>query len=110
LSWFTVAQGEWPAVANNDKNNTYLIVYEKWVATDDGIYARRVDFTGPLGPEFPVAICLNESEDKLTVAYNTHPDHDDFLVVWDTYVPQPTVNHKVEGQRVVGIAGTGDAW
>jgi hypothetical protein len=108
LSWFFVAQGEWPAVAYNEKNNTYLIVYEKWVLTDYDIYAQRVDFTGLLGSEFPVAINLNEDEKWPRVAYNTHPNHDEFLVVWETNIHQPTLVQKVEGQQVAGTSGGGD--
>ena len=108
LSWFYVAEGEFPSVAYNEKNNTYLIVYQKWVSTDYDIYAQRVDFTGPLGPEILMAFNLNDDEKWPRVAYNTHPNHDEFLVVWETTVHQPTTTQKVEGQRIAGTAGGGD--
>jgi hypothetical protein len=109
LSWFYVADGHFPAVAYNEKNNTYLVVYEKWVATDYDIYARRVDFSGPLGPEFPVAFNLNQDERNPSVTYNTHPDHDEFLVVWETSISQPSPGiSRVEGFRIAGAAGGGD--
>lgn len=108
LSWFYVADGEFPAIAYNEKNNTYLIVYERRAATDYDIFAQRVDFTGRLGSEILIAINLNEDEKWPRVAYNTHPNHDDYLVVWETTVYQPTTTQKVEGQRIAGTAGGGD--
>jgi hypothetical protein len=109
LSWFYVADGESPAVSYNEKNNTYLVVYEKWVATDYDIYARRINFTGPLGPEFPIAFNLNESERDPSVAYNIHPYHDEFLVVWAKITAQPLTTSRVIGQRIAGTVGGGDA-
>jgi len=108
LSWFFVAQGEIPKVAYNEKNNTYLIVYQKYVSSDHDIYGQRVDFTGPLGPEFPIASYLNETEHQPAVTYNTHPNHDEFLVVWENIPPPPTIINKIQGQRVAGTAGGGD--
>jgi hypothetical protein len=109
LSWFFVAEGNSPELAFNPKNNTYLIVYDKWVSTDYDVYARRVDFTGPLGSEFLIAFNLNETEHSPTVAYNTHPNYDEFLVVWENIPPPPSTINRVEGQRVAGTAGGGDA-
>ena len=109
LSWFYVADGNSPQVAFNPNNNTYLVVYDKWVSTDYDVYARRVDFTGPLGSEIPIAFNLNETEHSPAVAYNTHPGYDEFLVVWENIPPLPTAINRVEGQRVAGTAGGGDA-
>jgi hypothetical protein len=109
LSWFYVAEGSSPELAFNPKNNTYLVVYEKWAATDYDVYARRIDFTGPLGSEFPIAFNLSETEHSPAVAYNTHPNHDEFLVVWENIPPPPAAINRVEGQRVAGTAGRGDA-
>lgn len=109
LSWFYVADGNSPQVAFNPKNNTYLVVYDKWVSTDYDVYARRLDFTGPLGSEIPIAINLNETEHSPAVSYNTHPSYDEFLVVWENVPPPPAAINRVEGQRVAGFAGGGDA-
>lgn len=108
LSWFYVADGEVPVVAYNPKNNTYLVVYYKYVSSDYDVYARRVDFTGPTSPEFHVAFNLGENEIIPSVAYNTHPSHDEFLIVWETNVTQPSVTKNIEAQRVAGTAGGGD--
>jgi hypothetical protein len=108
LSWFYVADGLLPDIAYNEKNNTYLVVYQKLVATDYDIYARRVDFTGPLGPEFPVAFNLNEDERIPRVDYNTHPSHDEFFVVWETNISQLPANiSRVEGFLIAGTSGGG---
>ncbi len=86
----------------------YLVVYQRYVSSDHDIYGQRVDFTGPLGPEFPIASYLNETEHHPAVAYNTHPNHDEFLIVWENIPPPPTIINKVQGQRVAGTAGGGD--
>lgn len=108
LSWFFVAKGEKPSLAYNPKNNTYLVVYQKYVSSDYDIYGQRVDFTGPLGPEFGIATYLNDTEHSPAVAYNTHPNHDEFLVVWENIPPPASIINKVRGQRVAGTAGGGD--
>jgi hypothetical protein len=108
LSWFFVAEGSSPEVAYNPKNNTYLVVYEKYITTDYDVYARRIDFTGPLGAEFPVAFNLMETEHSPAVAYNMHPNYDEFLVVWENVPPPPAAINRVEGQRVAGSAGGGN--
>ena len=54
LAWFYVADGEFPVVAYNQKNNTYLVVYYKSVAGGFDIYARRVHFLGLLNQNFPL--------------------------------------------------------
>ncbi len=108
LSWFYVADGEFPVVAYNQKNNTYLVVYYKSVAGGFDIYARRVDFSGPTQPEFPIAVNLNENEILPAVAYNTHPSYDEFLIVWENQVTQPSITQNIEALRVAGTAGGGD--
>ena len=107
LSWFAVADGENPAVAYNPKNNTYLVVYERYIGSDYDVYAQRVDFTGLLGAEFAVASNLDETEHSPAVTYNTHPNHDEFLVIWENIPPPPTIINKVEGWRVAGTACVG---
>lgn len=98
LSFFTVTtDGEDPAVAYNPKNNTYLVVFTRWVSPDYAIYAQRVDYNGPLGSEFAVAFNQDETEHDPAVAYNTHPSHDEFLVVWENIPPPPMIINKVEG-------------
>ncbi len=109
LSWFYVADGENPVVAYNPKNNTYLVVYERYIGSDYDVYARRVNYNGPLGAAFPVAFNLNETEHSPAVAYNTHPNHDEFLVVWENIPPPPSIINKVEGWQVAGSAGGGNA-
>lgn len=109
LSGFYVGDGDYPAVAYNEKNNTYLVVYTKLVSTDFDIYARRVNSSGPMGPEFPIAFNLDESETRPSVAYNTHPNYDSFLVVWDNDIYGPPAHTNVEGQLIAGAAGGGDA-
>jgi hypothetical protein len=108
LSWFSVAEGESPDVAYNPKNNTYLVVFQKWVGSDYDIYAQRVDFTGPLGSPFFVANNLNDTEHDPAVAYNTHPHHDEFLVVWENGISNPVTVDKIEGIRLAGTTGEGD--
>ena len=108
LSWFYVADGKDPAVAYNPGNNTYLVVYYRQVGPDADVYARRVDFSGPTHPEFPVAWNLNENEVFPSVAYNTHPSYDQFLVVWVNEISQPSATQNIEAIRVAGTAGGGD--
>lgn len=108
LSWFYVANGEVPAVAYNEKNNTYLVVYYKYVGNDFDVYARRINFAGPTSPEFPVAFNLSENEILPSVAYNMHPSHDEFLIVWQNNVTQPSITKNIEAQRVAGTAGGGN--
>ena len=98
LSWFFVDHGENPAVAYNPKNNTYLIVYQKDVGGEYDINASRVDRTGSI-QQLMVAHNINQSEANPSVAYNTHPGHDEFLVVWDT---TELTTPWVEAQRVAG--------
>lgn len=108
LSWFYVADGKDPDVAYNPENNTYLVVYYRQVGPDADIFARRVDFTGPTDPEFQVASNLNENEVFPSVAYNTHPSYDQFLVVWVNEISIPSSTQNIEAIRVAGTAGGGD--
>ncbi|MCJ7659547.1 MAG: hypothetical protein MUO67_10400 [Anaerolineales bacterium] len=108
LSWFYVADGLYPRVAFNPKNNTYLVVYMKWASTDYDVYAQRVDYNGPLGIEFLLANNLDEDETYPAVAYNTHASYDEFLVVWENEITTPLAIQKIEGIRVAGAAGGGD--
>lgn len=107
LSWFFVAQGKKPDVAYNPKNNTYLVVYHRYISTDYDVYAQRVDYTGQLGAEFAVAFNLNQNEASPAVAYNKHPNFDEFLVVWENIISQPVSISQIEGWRVAGTAGGG---
>ena len=42
------------------------------------------------------------------VAYNTHPSYDEFLIVWENQVTQPSITQNIEALRVAGTAGGGD--
>jgi hypothetical protein len=103
-----VANGIAPVVAYNQKNNSYLIAYQRYIGSDYDIYARRVDYAGPTNPEFPVAFNLNDDETVPAIAYNTNPSQDEFLIVWENMVTQTTTTYQVEAQLVAGTAGGGD--
>jgi hypothetical protein len=109
ISWFYVADGEAPVVAYNEKQNSYLVVYYKEVGGDYDVYARRVDYTGPTHPEFPVAWMLHDNERFPAVDYNTHPSYDEYLVVWEIEGAATGSTKYIEGYRVAGTAGGGDA-
>lgn len=104
LSWFYIDYGENPAIAYNPKANTYLVVYQKDVGGEYDINASRVDKTGTT-QQFSVAHNINQSEANPAVAYNTHPNHDEFIVVWDNI---ELTTPRVEAQQVAGTVGGGD--
>lgn len=109
LSWFYVANGLYPDVAFNPENNTFLVVYTKWVTSDYDIYAQRVDYTGPLGSEFIIAANYLENEAYPVVAYNLHGSYDEFLVIWENTISTPLAIQKIVGIRVAGTTDGGDA-
>ncbi|MFC1997971.1 hypothetical protein ACFLXI_10285, partial [Chloroflexota bacterium] len=102
LSSFTVAKGNYPRVAFNPENNTYLVVYQTYKQGDYDVYGQRVNFRGLIGSEFPIAFNLKQTEHHPVVAYNTHPNHDEFLVVWVNDISIPVTKNNVEGWRVKG--------
>jgi hypothetical protein len=115
LSWFNVTQGvpsserANPAVAYNSTQNDYLIVYEDYSSTWGvwGVRARRVDHTGPQGNEFFIKAYTTFDEQNPSVAYNTHPMHDEFLVVFERSTQITPLDFDIQGQLIAGTAGGG---
>lgn len=94
LSWFYVGDGWYPDVAYNPADNSHLVVYQNGPVNADDVWARRVTYAGPLGPEFPVA---NSSapERHPSVTFNEHANFRDFMVVWER-------SDQIQAQRVAG--------
>jgi hypothetical protein len=115
LSWFSVTSGAPaseranPAVAYNPKQNDYLVVYEDYNETYGvwDVRARRVDYTGPQGNEFFIKAYTSYDEMEPSVAYNTHPSHDEFLVVLTRSTQIVPLDFDIQGQLVAGTAGGG---
>jgi hypothetical protein len=113
LSWFNVTQGvpsserANPAVAYNSTQNDYLVVYEDYSSTYGvwDVRARRVDHTGPQGDEFFIKAFTTYDEQNPSVAYNTHPMHDEFLVVFERSTQISPLDFDIQGQLVAGTAG-----
>lgn len=105
LSWFYVAQGEKPRVAYNPKDNSYLVVYQIFASPDYDVYAKRVNYAGPFGPDYLVAFTLNQNEWYPDVAYNAHPNHDEFLIVWEMSPTSNPTDKNIEGILVPGTEG-----
>ena len=107
ISWFYVAEGTDPDVAYNPKQNDYLVVYSRLVASDIDVFGQRVDYTGPFGTEIIIANALDVDEKRPRLDYNTHAAHDSFLVVFNQIYPLPSPEVNVRGQLVTGVAGAG---
>jgi hypothetical protein len=106
-----INSGEDPAVAYNGALDQYLLVWQE--PDTNGRYNIRgvrlsQDGHTAIGPIFDIST-RPWHQQKPAVAFNTHPNYQDYLVVWEdvdpTWVPQ---HWDIYAQRVAGPLNGGD--
>lgn len=104
-----MSQGEHPALAYNSASNHYLLVWQEHDAASSihrirGIHLSSDGLT-PLGSAFDIGASSLELS-RPAVAFNTHPNHETYLVVWQQMqVSLPWGWQEVWAQRVAGVNG-----